>query len=239
MAGSSSDEEGEPSSAPSDSEEEYSASGEGQEDEGDSSSGEEGGEEEEGEDAGGGGAAAQPGGAEDEDEDVAPTQAQLEERRQENIRAMVSGAGLEVRRAALLPRLLTVQQVAVVLRRPFKSPHPDAPAMSAVRPGSVGTSMGLLCACLRALRCIGCCRASSARPATSRPKLTCCLPARPPAGPEAQAGCTQGICALGRRQVCAPAAEGASKGAASGRRLSAGRRQRRGAAAGRGAAAWD
>ncbi|EFN53964.1 hypothetical protein CHLNCDRAFT_136249 [Chlorella variabilis] len=58
------------------------------------------------------------------------TQAELEERRQQNIRAMVSGTGLALRRQALLPRMLTVQQVAVVLRRPFKSPHPNAPAVS-------------------------------------------------------------------------------------------------------------
>lgn len=60
------------------------------------------------------------------------TQAELEERRQQNIRAMVSGTGLALRRQALLPRMLTVQQVAVVLRRPFKSPHPNAPAVSQV-----------------------------------------------------------------------------------------------------------
>lgn len=47
-----------------------------------------------------------------EEEDVEPTQAALEERRQQNIKALVSGAGLECRRAALMPRLLTVQQVS-------------------------------------------------------------------------------------------------------------------------------
>jgi DNA repair and recombination RAD54-like protein len=55
---------------------------------------------------------------------------ELEKRRQENIRAMLTGDGLELSRQALLPKLLTVQQAAVVLRRPFKSPHPDAPAIS-------------------------------------------------------------------------------------------------------------
>lgn len=49
--------------------------------------------------------------AEEEEDDVEPTQAALEERRQQNIRALVSGAGLNCRRAALMPRLLTVQQV--------------------------------------------------------------------------------------------------------------------------------
>ena len=62
-----------------------------------------------------------------------PTQQQLEDRRQQNIQALVSGAGLALQRQALLPRLLTVQQAAVVLRRAFKSPHPDAPAVSEVR----------------------------------------------------------------------------------------------------------
>ena len=61
-----------------------------------------------------------------------PTQEQLEERRAENIRALVSGEGLALRRQAMLPRLLTVQQAAVVLRRAFKSPHPNAPAVSQV-----------------------------------------------------------------------------------------------------------
>lgn len=47
----------------------------------------------------------------DDGEELEPTQAALEERRQQNIRALVSGAGLNCRRAALMPRLLTVQQV--------------------------------------------------------------------------------------------------------------------------------
>ncbi|PSC67651.1 DNA repair and recombination RAD54 [Micractinium conductrix] len=55
---------------------------------------------------------------------------ELEQRRQDNIRALVSGTGLALRRQALLPRLLTVQQAAVVLRRPFVCPHPGAPAVS-------------------------------------------------------------------------------------------------------------
>jgi DNA repair and recombination RAD54-like protein len=59
------------------------------------------------------------------------TQAELQERRQQNIHALVSGAGLALKRTSLMPRLgLTVQQAAVVLRRPFKSPHPTAPAVS-------------------------------------------------------------------------------------------------------------
>lgn len=63
---------------------------------------------------------------------ASPTQQQLEERRQRNIRALVSGNGLALHRQALLPRLLTVQQAAVVLRRPFKCPAPGAPAVSQV-----------------------------------------------------------------------------------------------------------
>lgn len=59
------------------------------------------------------------------------TQAELQERRQQNIHALVSGDGLALKRTSLMPRLgLTVQQAAVVLRRPFKSPHPTAPAVS-------------------------------------------------------------------------------------------------------------
>lgn len=63
---------------------------------------------------------------------ASPTQQQLEERRQQNIRALVSGTGLALHRQALLPRLLTVQQATVVLRRPFKCPAPGAPAVSQV-----------------------------------------------------------------------------------------------------------
>ena len=61
--------------------------------------------------------------AEGEEDDVEPTQAALEERRQQNIRALVSGAELNCRRAALMPRLLTVQQVSCGsnLRRGLRS----------------------------------------------------------------------------------------------------------------------
>lgn len=80
----------------------------------------------------------QGGGGSGSGADASPTQRQLEARRQENIRALVSGTGLALRRQALLPRLLTVQQAAVVLRRPFKSPHPGAPAVSDVSGAGVG-----------------------------------------------------------------------------------------------------
>lgn len=52
-----------------------------------------------------------------------------QERRQANIAAMLSG-DLEVKRHALIPTLLSVDQDTVVLRRPFRSPYPNAPAVS-------------------------------------------------------------------------------------------------------------
>lgn len=53
-----------------------------------------------------------------------------QERRRENIRAMLSGNLSGVRRHPLLPDVLTVQGDTAVLKRPFKSPYPNAPAMS-------------------------------------------------------------------------------------------------------------
>eukprot|EP00889_Picochlorum_renovo_P000866 jgi/Picre1/27896/NNA_000859.t1 len=52
-----------------------------------------------------------------------------QERRQENIRAMLSGNLSGVRRHPLLPDVLTVQGDTAVLKRPFKSPYPNAPAI--------------------------------------------------------------------------------------------------------------
>ena len=66
------------------------------------------------------------------DEEAPSTQAELERRREENVRALVSGT-LHLSRRALMPRLLTVANAeAAVLRRAFKSPHPTAPAVSDV-----------------------------------------------------------------------------------------------------------
>ena len=50
-----------------------------------------------------------------------------QERRRANISAMLSG-DLEVKRHALMPTLLSVDQDTAVLRRPFRSPYPNAPA---------------------------------------------------------------------------------------------------------------
>jgi len=55
-----------------------------------------------------------------------------EERRKENIKALMSGR-LDIHRNSLMPKLLSVQDAAAVLRKPFKSPHPNAPAQTAVR----------------------------------------------------------------------------------------------------------
>lgn len=52
------------------------------------------------------------------------------ERRQENIRAMLDGNLSGVRRHPLLPDVLTVEGDTAVLKRPFRSPYPNAPAMS-------------------------------------------------------------------------------------------------------------
>lgn len=52
-----------------------------------------------------------------------------QEKRKANIAAMLSG-DLEVKRHALMPTLLSVDQDTAVLRRPFRSPYPNAPAVS-------------------------------------------------------------------------------------------------------------
>lgn len=70
----------------------------------------------------------------DADDDALPLTAQeQEQRRDANIRALVEGS-LDIHRKSMMPKLLTVQDAAAVtLRRPFKSPHPNAPARSHVR----------------------------------------------------------------------------------------------------------
>lgn len=65
------------------------------------------------------------------EDDPMPTAKDQAARREENIRAMLDGS-LDVSRKPLLPKLLSVQDAAVVLRKPFKSPHPNAPARSEV-----------------------------------------------------------------------------------------------------------
>jgi DNA repair and recombination RAD54-like protein len=66
---------------------------------------------------------------EEEEEDFQPSAQQQAERREKNIKAMLDGS-LDIHRKPLLPKLLTVQDATAVLRKPFKSPHPNAPARS-------------------------------------------------------------------------------------------------------------
>jgi DNA repair and recombination RAD54-like protein len=66
---------------------------------------------------------------EQEEEDFQPSKQEQAERREKNIKAMLDGS-LEIHRKPLLPKLLSVQDAAAVLRKPFKSPHPNAPARS-------------------------------------------------------------------------------------------------------------
>lgn len=58
-----------------------------------------------------------------------PSKQEREAIREQNVRALMDGS-LAVSRKPMLPKLLTVQDAEVVLRKPFKSPHPDAPARS-------------------------------------------------------------------------------------------------------------
>ena len=79
--------------------------------------------------------------AEEEDGDVQLTAAQMEERREANVRALVAGS-LHVERRALLPKLLTVASAEAFLKLPFKSPHPNAPAASDVSAAVMITLLG-------------------------------------------------------------------------------------------------
>jgi hypothetical protein len=64
------------------------------------------------------------------DADFVPlTAAAAAARREANVAALVAGT-LAVARRPAVPRLLCVAAAAAALRRPFKSPHPDAPARS-------------------------------------------------------------------------------------------------------------
>jgi len=69
-----------------------------------------------------------------EEDDVLPLTAEQQvHRREANIRALVQDS-LEIHRKPMLPKLLSVQDAAaVILRKPFKSPHPNAPARTNVR----------------------------------------------------------------------------------------------------------
>ena len=71
-------------------------------------------------------------GADDGADDPPPTQQQLDARREETVRALVSGS-LNITRKPILPKLLSVADAELQLKRPFKSPHPNAPARSEVR----------------------------------------------------------------------------------------------------------
>jgi DNA repair and recombination RAD54-like protein len=66
---------------------------------------------------------------EEGEEDCQPSLQEQADRREKNIKAMLDGS-LDIHRKPLLPKLLTVQDAAAVLRKPFKSPHPNAPARS-------------------------------------------------------------------------------------------------------------
>jgi len=65
----------------------------------------------------------------DDDDPVQPTADQLAAQRQANVEALISGK-LEIHRKPVIPKILSVSDAAVVLRKPFKSPHPNAPAQS-------------------------------------------------------------------------------------------------------------
>ncbi|GAB4814175.1 hypothetical protein N2152v2_001221 [Parachlorella kessleri] len=64
-------------------------------------------------------------GKQEDDGEDAPSAQELEERRQANIKALLSGS-LALSRKPLLPRLLSVQDAEAILKRPFQSPHPHA-----------------------------------------------------------------------------------------------------------------
>ena len=80
--------------------------------------------------------------AEEDEDDIQPTLEQQAQRREDNIRALLDG-DLEIHRKPLLPKLLTVQDAAAVLRKAFKSPHPNAPARSEVRKHSINNHTAL------------------------------------------------------------------------------------------------
>lgn len=65
----------------------------------------------------------------DDDDPVQPTADQLAAQRQANVEALISGK-LQIHRKPVIPKLLSVSDAAAVLKKPFKSPHPNAPAQS-------------------------------------------------------------------------------------------------------------
>ncbi|CAL8470234.1 g9776 [Coccomyxa elongata] len=68
-------------------------------------------------------------GSGDEDGDIVETQEEMQSRRENNIKALLSGS-LQVQRKALLPKILDVKDAEATLRSAFKSPFPNAPARS-------------------------------------------------------------------------------------------------------------
>ncbi|KAK9916056.1 hypothetical protein WJX75_007902 [Coccomyxa subellipsoidea] len=64
-----------------------------------------------------------------EDDNEGDSQEEQRDRRESNIRALLSGS-LQVQRKALLPKILSVNDAEATLRSAFKSPFPNAPARS-------------------------------------------------------------------------------------------------------------
>lgn len=69
------------------------------------------------------------GGGETEDNNNCANAEEEARRREANIRALVDGS-LDVSRKPLLSKILTVKDAEAVLKRAFRSPHPNAPARS-------------------------------------------------------------------------------------------------------------
>ncbi|KAG2497992.1 hypothetical protein HYH03_004251 [Edaphochlamys debaryana] len=63
-------------------------------------------------------------------DDVLASDADLQRRREANIKALVSGQGLQCQRTTVMSKFLILQEADKVLRRPFTSPVQGAPAVS-------------------------------------------------------------------------------------------------------------
>lgn len=105
---------------------------------------------------------------------------------------------LEVARGPLLPKLLLVSQGDAVLKKPFKSPHPDAPSKSTVRGMGTG-NRGSWDAALAPRRAAPACP----DPTAGGPQSSAATPRFPPTTPGAAAvpAPPEQVCALGRRAV--------------------------------------